>query len=456
MRDPRTWLVILVLSAPIAAPTVASAATPENERIINSFMQLLIGDDAYAEQAFEIIDSEWSPGFAAMALDVLAVANPSDRYRRLLELLEAKTGQSFGYDTAAWWEWLWNEPEHVHPAYGDLKSALYALIDPAFRAYFSSDRRTEIRLDEIRWGGVHQDGIPPLRNPKMIDAADADYLDDDNVVFGLVVNGDARAYPKRILAWHEMFVDTVGGIPVAGVYCTLCGTMILYETEVDGTVHSLGTSGFLYRSNKLMYDRATQSLWNTIWGRPVVGPLTGTGIELESRAVVTTTWGAWRSRHPDTTVLSIDTGYERDYSEGAAYHDYFATDRLMFPVPMTDPRLKNKDEVFVLRPAGTDDPPLAIADAYLAAHPLYQDRLADTGIVVLTDTSGAHRAYVTEGTTFSEWDGQARVTDTDGAAWTVDESALVGSDGRSLPRYPAHRAFWFGWFAAYPQTRLVH
>lgn len=452
MRDPKTWLVILVLIAPSAAP----AATPENERIINSFMQILIGDDAYAEQAFGIIDSEWSPGFAAMALDVLAVANPSDRYRRLLELLEAKTGQSFGYDMADWWEWLWNEPEALHPAYGDLKSALYALIDPAFRAYFASDRRTEIRLDEIRWGGVHQDGIPPLRHPKMIGADDADYLDDDNVVFGLVVDGDARAYPKRILAWHEMFVDTIGGVPVAGVYCTLCGTMILYETEVDGTVHALGTSGFLYRSNKLMYDRATQSLWNTIWGRPVVGPLAGRGIQLTRRAVVTTTWGAWRSRHPDTLVLSLDTGYERDYSEGAAYHDYFATDRLMFPVPKTDPRLKNKDEVFALLPAGTDDPPLAIADAYLVEHPVYQDRLGDAGIVVLTDTSGAHRAYATEGTTFTEWDGQTRVTDTDGTAWTVDESALMTSDGRRLPRFPAHRAFWFGWFSAYPQTRLVY
>jgi hypothetical protein len=98
----------------------------------------------------------------------------------------------------------------------------------------------------------------------MISASEATYLDDDDVVFGIEVNGDVRAYPKRILAWHEMFVDTVGGIPVAGVYCTLCGTVILYETKVDGTNHEIGTSGFLYRSNKLMYDRATQSLWSTI------------------------------------------------------------------------------------------------------------------------------------------------------------------------------------------------
>src|SRR6266851_4811865 len=112
----------------------------------------------------------------------------------------------------------------------------------------------------------------------MISAKEANYLADDNVVYGLVVNGDTRAYPKRILAWHEMFTDTIGGVPVAGVYCTLCGSMILYETSVGGTQHFMGTSGFLYRSNKLMYDRATQSLWSTLEGEPVVGPLLGKGI----------------------------------------------------------------------------------------------------------------------------------------------------------------------------------
>ena len=111
----------------------------------------------------------------------------------------------------------------------------------------------------------------------MLDASEATYLGDRNIVFGIEVNGDARAYPKRILAWHEMFTDSVGGVPVAGVYCTLCGTVILYYTNLGGTQYDLGTSGFLYRSNKLMYDRATQSLWNTFSGEPVVGPLVGKG-----------------------------------------------------------------------------------------------------------------------------------------------------------------------------------
>jgi hypothetical protein len=445
------WLV----AALMIGSSVTEAATPENERVVNSFVQLVTGDDDYAERAFAYLDDHWQPGFAAMALDVLSVAGSSERSVRLWSMLEDKTQHAGGRNVSDWYQWLWNRPEALHPAYGDFKSALYALIDPAFRAYFSSDRKAEIRLDEIRWGGVRQDGIPPLRNPKMLRADEADYLDDSNIVFGLEVNADARAYPKRILAWHEMFVDRVGGVDVAGVYCTLCGTMILYRTTYDGTKHDLGTSGFLYRSNKLMYDRATQSLWNTIWGTPVVGPLAGRGIELERGSVVTTTWGEWKRRHPNTQVLSLETGYDRDYSEGAAYRDYFATDALMFGVPRLDTRLKNKDEVFVLRPDTGSEPPVAFASEYLERNTLHHDRVGAVDVVIITDSSGAHRAYVAGDTRFEEWDGSTSLVDEDGAQWSLEESRLYTADGRELERYPAHRAFWFGWYSAYPNTRLV-
>ena len=207
----------------------------------------------------------------------------------------------------------------------------------------------------------------------MLAAGDAEYLADTDIVFGLEVGEAARAYPKRILAWHEMFVDTIEGVPVVGVYCTLCGSMILYDSVVDGYEHELGTSGFLYRSNKLMYDRATQSLWNTLWGTPVVGPLVGEGIRLPRRSVVTTTWGEWRRRHPDTEVLDLDTGHSRDYAEGAAYRDYFATDDLMFNTSQVDTRLANKAEVLGLVLPGENAEPLAIAAAYARANPLLHE-----------------------------------------------------------------------------------
>ena len=152
-------------------------------------------------------------------------------------------------------------------------------------------------------------------------------------MFGISINGEARAYPKRILAWHEMALDAIGGVELTIIYCTLCGTVLPYESEVGGALRKFGTSGLLYRSNKLFFDAATMSLWSTLVGRPVIGRLAGSGLSLRLRSSVTTTWGEWRRLHPDTTVLSIDTGYERNYGEGVAYRDYFATDALMFPVP---------------------------------------------------------------------------------------------------------------------------
>ena len=138
-----------------------------------------------------------------------------------------------------------------------------------------------------------------------------------------------------------MVRDRVGGVDLAIVYCALCGTVIPYGAEVGGVKRTFGTSGLLYRSNKLMFDEESMSLWSTVEGRPVLGALAGQPLELTAYPVVTTTWKEWREAHTDTRVLSLDTGFERDYSEGAAYRDYFATDALMFEVPKTDARLRN-------------------------------------------------------------------------------------------------------------------
>src|SRR5262249_15504687 len=184
--------------------------------------------------------------------------------------------------------------------------------------------------------------------PSVLAASDADYLKDSHIVFGIEMNGQARAYPKRILAWHEMAIDRVGGVELTIVYCTLCGTVIPFESRVGDRLFRFGTSGLLYRSNKLMFDEDTSSLWSTFEGVPVVGPLVGRNIALTPHPVVTTTWGEWRALHPETTVLSLETGHKRDYSEGAAYRQYFATDRLMFEVSKADKRLRNKAEVLVM------------------------------------------------------------------------------------------------------------
>ncbi|MEO7521219.1 MAG: DUF3179 domain-containing protein [Gemmatimonas sp.] len=448
----------MMLAVTLIAGTPALAVTPQealDQAIRIRFPALLVEHPDAPSLSLEWLDANWQDEFVSMALEIVRFIPQRSTGQALLAMVARKTGaKESGSDWSAWMRWQWNRPAPP-PSFAAFKASLYANLDPRFEKYFSPQFPALIRLDEIIWGGVLQDGIPPLRRPKMLAARDAGYLADTDVIFGIEINGDPRAYPKRILAWHEMFVDRVGNVDVAGVYCTLCGAVVVYETVVDGRAHELGTSGFLYRSNKLMYDAATQSLWNTLEGRPVVGLLAGKDISLPTREVVTTTWGDWRRRHPRTTVLSLDTGHRRDYDEGEAYRHYFATDALMFPVPGDDARLRNKQEVLIPRFGKRGERPLAISSEFLRKTPAWHGRYGGRDFVVLTDRSGAHRIYaLTDAQRVRRWDGDATVTDGSGVVWALTETALVSGD-MQLPRLSSHNAFWFGWRAAHPDTELV-
>jgi hypothetical protein len=188
------------------------------------------------------------------------------------------------------------------------------------------------------------------------------------------------------------------------------------------------------------------------------------GLELAALPVVTTTWGSWRQRHPDTKVLSIDTGFARDYSEGAAYRNYFGTDKLMFDVSLRDGRLPNKAEVLVLRSvdesfgaAESAAPPYAVAADFLAEHPVHHVTVDGHDLVIVTTEGGANRVYTADGHRFVALASDHRVVDTEDRNWMIDESALQADfdPDLRLPRVSAHRAFWFGWYAQHPDTVLI-
>lgn len=454
----------------IALPTLGDAQPEEPD--ITLFFAAASIDPETARAAHAEIAERWRPGYAALAVDLLDILRRTGfvdprgfvQLALLTEFLGEQTGQPFGTDIERWRRWVWSLPYEPHPDYGEFKGLLYANLDPAFADFFEPPVASSIRLDEIQWGGVGVNGIPPLDHPAIVAGGDAGYLDDGDIVFGIEIDGAARAYPKRILAWHELALDAVGGRELIVVYCTLCGTVIPFASEAGGAVRTFGTSGLLYQSNKLMFDRETKSLWSSLSGEPVVGPLVGSGLALTALPVVTTTWGEWRRRHPGTTVLSLDTGYDRDYSEGAAYRAYFGTDALMFDVSRRDDSLPNKAEVLVLRTLGDADddasakaPPYAIAAAYLEARPVHHLMVAGTDLVVLTSESGANRVYRSGDRRFERLEGADRVRDSDGRGWRIFETHLEAEldPGLSLPRVSAHRAFWFGWYAQHPDTVLI-
>lgn len=181
------------------------------------FLEMLRGDRIQIRKTVAELDRTWDSSYVPMILEVIRFLPPNQRLQ-FFSLMESKTGQDLGLDFDSWMQWNWKRDYKPHSEYADFKSKLYSIVDPRFSEYFAETAGAKIRLDEIRWGGVRRDGIPPLKNPKMLEAAEATYLADTDVVFGIDLNGDARCYPKRILAWHEMFKDTIGGESVCGVY----------------------------------------------------------------------------------------------------------------------------------------------------------------------------------------------------------------------------------------------
>ena len=219
------FLLALLLPCLSSVNASQSMAAPAEETPLLSAIESLMGSsEVEREAAFLWVEENWQESFVPALVDTLRVAfwrrqaGFRDTSFTLIGLLESETGQALGADLSAWFGWIWKRDLGPHPEYASIKSYLYAFIDPKFAGYFSNSKVSTIRLSEVRWGGVVQDGIPSLRAPKMIAAEQAGYLADTDVVFGIQVNGDVRAYPKRILAWHEMFTDQVGGLEVTGVY----------------------------------------------------------------------------------------------------------------------------------------------------------------------------------------------------------------------------------------------
>ena len=429
---------------------VISVAAYANEQVVSSaeiekhLDLLLSGNDRAVERALNWLDERGRTDVVAPLIYILRYA----RHHRgeITGLLNSLTQLDMDDDWFAWMLWQQAHPE-VQPfdGFDAFQARLFTRIDPAFSAFVYAGVKHEIRLEEIAWGGVAKDGIPALDHPKLIPAASAAYLTDDEPVFGVAINGDARAYPYRILDWHEMFNDRIGGVPVALAYCTLCGAGILFETQVPGRDQPFvfGSPGFLYRSNKLMFDRETHSLWNQFTGRPVVGALTDSGIVLKVRPVVTTTWGEWRRTHPDTQVLSLDTGFQRDYRPGRPYGEYFASPALMFPALAKDERLEPKEQVFGLRVTGVEKSwPLSRFEGGRVIN----DRVGALDIVLIGDTATRTvRAYRGGGLEFNTHGDDLSVVSADGALWRVTEDALEGSGGEQLTRLPGHLAYWFAW-----------
>ncbi len=279
---------------------------------------------------------------------------------------------------------------------------------------FDDETKKSVALEDLNQGCSRRDCIPSIDDPKFVAATAADHIDDDDVVIALSWKGEYRAYPARILDHHEIVNDTIAGTPLAITWCPLCGSAVGLHRQINGEVTEFGVSGMLYNSDLVFYDRTSNTLWDQIIATGIVGPLTGTKLELFP--VTMTTWGRWRKEHPDTLVLSTDTGFDYDYSVDP-YARYRESSQLMFPVGQTDDSLRPKTVVF-----GFD---------------LGATKIAFTEALISKRKSVTH-----------ELDGRQIVV-------TMGSDGSVELETEGGQSYAPIRLFWFAWFTFHPQTELV-
>ena len=312
----------------------------------------------------------------------------------------------------------------AYPGYLETKRAIFTQFVAGWDRIFVEG---DIDWRLVSWGGVPIDDrdydttdqacncIPAADNPKVSSAEDATWLDDTAIVFGIEVNGEYRAYPRRIMEVRETVNDTLGGRDLGIPYCTLCGAAQAYFTDELGPGIErpiLRTSGLLIRSNKVMFDLNTYSVFDTFLGKAVTGPLAKKAVQLKQATVVTTDWGTWKTQHPETTVLLERYALGRDFN----FREGCDADGPIFPVGDVDPRLPVQEDILgVVTASGA---PVAFQRSKAMAALQQGGDVQFENVRLELDAAGI------------------RAVDTDGTD--------LGS----------HQAFWFAWSQFYPGTAL--
>ncbi|NND87081.1 MAG: DUF3179 domain-containing protein [Nitrosopumilus sp.] len=307
-----------------------------------------------------------------------------------------------------------------------------------------------IPLDKIKSGGPPKDGIPSIDNPVFTDVGNSFFMSDTDTVIGLNLNGETKAYPLFILVWHEIVNDKVGEIPVSVTYCPLCYTNQVFERKINGEEVEFGTSGKLYNSNLLMYDRLTESYWSQALGIAVKGKLAGYKLNLIPFDVMT--WGDWKTLYPDTLVLTTDTGYARSYTTDP-YGNYYTEPRIMFPVEHSDDRIHPKEIVVGLE---IDAVFKAYKQSDLESNMIINDSINEIPIVLLSLYAENSRVYerLVDGVVLDFQYVDDKIIDQQTKSeWNYEGLGIAGEySGKQLKRIPIEPGFWFEWFAFHPDT----
>ena len=273
-----------------------------------------------------------------------------------------------------------------------------------------------VPLGDIYSGGPSKDGIPSIDNPQFVGSSKAeDFLKDEDRVIGVFLNNNAKAYPIRILNWHEIVNDRIGNFSIVVTFCPLCGTGMVFDANVNGKPVSFGVSGLLYQSDMLLYDRWTESLWSQIKSSAIAGELTGARLKLLPSTQ--TTWKTWKRKHPKSLVLSTKTGYRRNY-DSDPYEGYYLSSNLMFEVNRKKNWYHPKEQVIGVE-VGTVVKVYPFSELAKTPSP-FKDIINGTSLNIYYDS--------------------------------ISKTAnVVDLKGRE---YPSVVGFWFAWYAFHPNSEV--
>ncbi len=307
-----------------------------------------------------------------------------------------------------------------------------------------------VPLSKIVGGGPPPDGIPSIDDPKFVTTDMADLADSD-VVLGVEINGVARAYPLSILVWHEIVNDHVGGVPIAVTWCPLCYTSQVFERVIDGRTVEFGTSGKLYNSNLVMYDRLTGTYWSQALGLAIKGDLTGHKLKIIPFDVMR--WGDWKIIQQDSVVLTTDTGHVRAYGVDP-YGNYYDNSQIIFPVENNDDRMHPKEIILGFE---YNKMYKAYKQTDVEDFGTINDNVSDLSVLLVSFYSGNARAFdrmVNGEELIFKKDG-IHLMDQTGSKWDRDGIAISGIyEGQQLQRLGFGPGFWFEWAAFHPDTEV--
>ncbi len=418
-----------------AAPGVPTGAITEE---LAASLLLAVEElqaDAFSSSAPDAIAASGDARLGWVLSDLLRFSGPDSEppiIRAFEKITEIDMADLPSDDDSSTWELVtnqliaWDLP--AHPQYPEFKRALFEAFEPRWAPLFA-DPNADVDWRFLSWGGVFPDDrklgdrgtcdrgcIPALDDPKMTSAAEGSWYPDDRIIFGVTFGTTSMAFPKNIMEIHEMVNMTIEGRRVGLPYCTLCGSAEGFFTDrVAGAAAPLvlRTSGLLSLSNKVMYDLASGSVFDTFTGRAVSGPLHDAGVVLPRLSVVVSRWDEWRAAHPDTTIVAKDGGlaraYELDPLNGRDDNGP------IFPIRSTDTRLGVQRQVLGVI---TDDGTAVAFPVDVARNELKAGRTVELAGITVTIDAGGLRA---------------------------------SSNGAEVP---SHQAFWFAWAQFHPETKL--